>query len=664
MRILAAIALACIASTALSRSQEYNGEPRPAPAAQSTDEIILKWRTPGDATSGKMRKLSSSSGLRLQRKHRITSDTEVLKLERALGGTELQAAIATLSADPRVAYVAPNERKWAHAVPTDPMLGEQWYLLGVEPSGTHTDRAWDVTRGASTTVVAVLDTGVRFEHPDLGRVGQGGKLLDGYDFIFDAAVANDGDGRDDDPADPGDWVTAADAQQPPFNNSRCIPAGVTHVNSSWHGTRVSSLIAALTDNAVGMAGSGWNTQILPVRVLGKCGGYDDDIIAAMRWAAGLTVAGVPNNPRPANIINLSLGSAGACSAAYRAAINEITSLGVLVVVSVGNEGGMVGSPANCPGALGVSGLRHAGTKVGFSNLGANTDIGAPGGNCVNLNRSAPCLYYMLTATNNGLMAPGADIYTTSLDGANPEGVPSVGTSFSAPLVSGAAALMHSVNGRLSPLQYTSLLQESAAPFPTSSTSTTLVCHVPTGTSDRQVDECICTTQTCGTGMLDTGAAVLAAQRPFAIAEAPGTITAGQSVTIDARTSFAANDRTITAYQWSALNVTGVAPTFMDAAQATTTLQVSGTSQFTLRLTVTDDQGTQDTADLAVATPATPPPVPPTSVPQSGGGGGGGNIGALLLGFGALPLIRRYRRRRLHHQHLPAASRCFLALPLA
>ena len=161
--------------------------------------------------------------------------------------------------------------------------------------------------------------------------------------------------------------------------------------SSWHGTRVSSLIAALTNNAEGVAGTGWNTLILPVRVLGKCGGTDSDIIAGMRWAAGIPVPGAPINPTPARILNLSLGGSGACSAAYQAAVNEITARGVLVVVSVGNEGGAVASPANCAGVLGVAGIRHAGTKVGFSNLGPGTGIGAPGGNCVNPRRSRPAI---------------------------------------------------------------------------------------------------------------------------------------------------------------------------------------------------------------------------------------------------------------------------------
>jgi serine protease len=140
--------------------------------------------------------------------------------------------------------------------------------------------------------VAVVDTGVRFEHPDLLAVADGGKLLPGYNMISNVTVANDGDGRDADASDPGDWITAAEA-----NNHLGFFYGCTVLNpstgkysaedSSWHGTQVSGIIAAITNNGIGMAGVGPSLRVLPVRVLGKCGGYDSDIIAGMRWAAGL-----------------------------------------------------------------------------------------------------------------------------------------------------------------------------------------------------------------------------------------------------------------------------------------------------------------------------------------------------------------------------------------
>src|SRR3974390_552613 len=122
-------------------------------------------------------------------------------------------------------------------------------------------------------------------------------------------------------------------------------------------------------------------MILPVRALGKCGGFDSDIIAGVRWAAGLPVTGVPTNPHPATVINLSLGSIGVCSALWRDAIDEVRSLGVVIVASAGNESGPIDSPANCNGVIAIAGLRNQGDKVGFSNVGSAAALAAPAGNC-------------------------------------------------------------------------------------------------------------------------------------------------------------------------------------------------------------------------------------------------------------------------------------------
>jgi hypothetical protein len=169
---------------------------------------------------------------------------------------------------------------------------------------------------------------VLFDHPDLKRAHLGGRLLPGYDFIANAAAANDGDGRDADASDAGDWVTQQESNQGRF-------AGCDVTNSSWHGTRVAGIIGARTNNSEGVAGGTWSPWILPVRVLGKCGGFDSDILDAMAWAGGLHVAGVPDNPYPAKIENMSLGSSGPCGAAYASVIGELAARGVVVVVSAG-----------------------------------------------------------------------------------------------------------------------------------------------------------------------------------------------------------------------------------------------------------------------------------------------------------------------------------------
>lgn len=619
--VAALVLTTAIAATALGQSQEYNGTFH-ASRAQASDRLIVKWRSrlSESAAVARARRTGRLKGFSLERKHAIGDRLEVLQLERTLDAAELAQVVESLRTDPQIEFATPDLRRHIHLLPGDPLVIDQWYLLGTQPSATRTEQAWDTTTGAATTIVAVIDTGVRFEHPDLGRANDGGKLLPGHDFVSVPSVANDGDGWDTDPSDPGDWLTATDLQQSGFANCETT-------SSSWHGTRVAGIIGAGTNNAVGIAGGGWSTLILPVRALGKCGGFDSDIIAGMRWAAGLPVSGAPANPTPARIVNLSLGGDGACSPAYQEAVNELTGAGVLVIASAGNDGGPVSSPANCAGVLAVAGLRHAGTKVGFSNLGPEVGLGAPGGNCVNTVAGQPCLFSLVTTNNSGTTSPADSTYTDNVSF-------NVGTSFSAPLAASAAALMHSVNSRLGPSQVISLLKETAAAFPASSDPGVPTCRVPINAQDLQTSECSCTTQTCGAGMLNSSAAAIAAQRPFAVAEAPGILSPGGSVAIDGSDSVASNHRTIVSYQWSVLGVNGTTPSITDPTAASTSIQVAGNSQFTLRLTVTDDGGAQDTDDVAMATPE-PPNVTPSSRPVAGSGGGGGEfdwpmLAALLL----------------------------------
>ena len=159
--------------------------------------------------------------------------------------------------------------------------------------------------------------------------------------------------------------------------------------------------------------------------------------------------------------------------------------------------------------------------------------------------------------NTGTTTPVASAYTDHVDR------PNFGTSFSAPLVAGAAALMHSLNSQLSSAQYITLVERNlprrsrrAAP------RRRTVCHVPAG--DLQAEECICTTQTCGAGMLNTQAAVLAAQRPFAIADAPSTITAGIAAGIDATQQLRVQRSHDHVVSMDAIGVTGATPTFGNA----------------------------------------------------------------------------------------------------
>ena len=473
---------------------------------------------------GRAHALGQRLGLAMSAGSMVSDRTQVV-FASGITSAELAQRLA-LESD--VEYAVPDQRRHHFVAPNDPLYADgvggngpavgQWYLrapTGAVQSSINVEPAWGLTTGSPSVVVAVLDTGVRFEHPDLLAVAAGGNLLAGYDMISDAAVANDGDGRDPDPSDPGDWLTQAEISQ---RGGPFFQCSTTPESSSWHGTQTAGLIAALTNNGIGIASVGRNVRVLPVRVLGKCGGFDSDIIAGMRWAAGMTVPGVPANPNRARVINMSLGGEGACNAAYQDAVAAINAAGTVIVASAGNSAGhAVGVPANCAGVIAVAGLRHVGTKVGFSDLGPEIAISAPGGNCVNITAGSPCLYPILTTSNSGATSPVAPIYTDSFNA-------SLGTSFSAPLVAGTVALMLSAQPALTPLQVRLVLEATARPFPVTSSDNTggtvIQCTAPQFDSlGNPVDQlqCLCTIDTCGAGMLDAGAAVLGASNGTAAA---------------------------------------------------------------------------------------------------------------------------------------------------
>jgi serine protease len=446
--------------------------------------------------------LAGRTGLALRDGRTVDRHSQVVRGDKSISSAALAARLA---ADADVEYAVPDQRRQALAIPNDPLFAAsagisplvgQWYLRAPDAtfvSAIDAVGAWDISNGSASVVVADIDTGVRFEHPDLA-----GKLYPGYDFITDPASAGENSGRDADASDPGDW-----------NAGNECGFGKAPSNSSWHGTKTAGLIGAQTGNGIGMASVGRNVMVLPVRVLGKCDGLDSDIIAGMLWAGGLTDVPVAN-VHPARVINLSLGAPGSCSQAYKDAITQLTAAGVVIVVAAGNDEGLaVSTPANCAGVIAVSGVRNVGTKVGFSSIGPEVTLSAPAGNCINA--TGACLYPILTTTNSGAQGPVSSSYTDSLDA-------SLGTSFSAPLVAGTAALMISANPALTPAQVMAILQSTARPFPVSSTNpTVLQCHAPDGTIQ---DECLCTSSTCGAGLLDASAAVAAAVGAPSPAPAP------------------------------------------------------------------------------------------------------------------------------------------------
>ncbi|TBR10338.1 MAG: peptidase S8 [Lysobacter sp.] len=390
----------------------------------TTDRFIVKYRT-GSAQRMSAAQIGPSlsiaanrAGARATLMHlrRLAVGADVVRSSRKLDRAEAESLMRQIAADPNVEYVEIDKLNHPVMTPNDTRFSEQ-YGFGTGAGGTYATQAWDITSGAGS-VVAVLDTGIT-NHSDLNA-----NILPGYDFIIDTAVSADGDGRDPDPSDPGDATGTS--------------------TSSWHGTHVAGTIAAVTNNAKGVAGMAFSAKVVPVRVLGKGGGYDSDIADAMIWASGGTVAGVPANANPAEVINLSLGGAGACSATTQSAINGAVSRGTTIVIAAGNDNGPVSnaSPANCANIIAVGAVDSNGARASYSNYGSGVDIAAPG--------SA-----VLSTLNSGTTTPSTESYASYS-----------GTSMATPHVAGIVALMQAVaTTPKTPAEIESILKSTARAFP-------------------------------------------------------------------------------------------------------------------------------------------------------------------------------------------------------
>ena len=397
---------------------------------------------------------------------------DVFDIGASLNINDVKTLANSLEYDPQVAFAEPDYIMQSMLVPNDSRYNEQWDYYE-STGGINLPAAWDITTGSANVIVAVIDTGIR-NHPDISS-----KLVAGYDFIRYTNNSNDGSGRDNNPSDPGDAATAGECSP---QNAPLRPARNT--NSSWHGTHVAGTIAASSNNGTGITGVSWGARILPLRALGTCGGYTSDIIDAMRWAAGLTVPGVSNNPNPAKVINMSLGGAHACSEAYQETINEVTRRGVTIVVAAGNSNrnSIFTQPGNCNNVISVAATDRQGNRSYYSNFGYLVDISAPGGELFITSATDPTIIDnsgILSLSNSGTDAPATNTYRYLQ-----------GTSMAAPHVAGVAALIYSLRPNITPARLERLIKESARSFPYGSS---------------------CSISNCGNGILDAGAVLRAVQ---------------------------------------------------------------------------------------------------------------------------------------------------------
>jgi serine protease len=385
----------------------------------------------------------------------------------------------------QVIVTATNKRGSVSSVPVtdtlDPMIDQQWYLDG--EYGINASKAWKVTKGSPSIVVAVLDTGIT-SHPDLDA-----NILPGYDMINDPANARDGNGRDADASDPGDYIGST-------------------TPSSWHGTHVAGIIAA-ESNEIGISGIAPNVKILPVRVLGIRGGSESDIAAGINWAMGVKINGIPLNSKPAKVINLSIGSStfSTCysNSPTQLAIDESKRRNVTIVTSAGNDNKFATSsyPGNCFGNITIGATGITGNRSYYSNYGGysrtqeifiGVDISAPGGDDkVGINKTADGLIW--STINDGKTTPGRATYGGEQ-----------GTSMASPIAAGVVALMYSIRPSITVDQVWKILSGTASSFnPDSDCEYQMV-------DTRMNDGSILTTGECGIGIIDAEAAVLAVQK--------------------------------------------------------------------------------------------------------------------------------------------------------
>lgn len=393
--------------------------------------------------------MSTMAGTKVKPVRAMSTGALVVEVSSSMSEADVMSVAQALESDPNVLYAEPDRMWQIMATPTDPQYNNQWHYYEAT-GGLNLPTAWDSATGDGV-VVAVIDTGIT-NHVDLRA-----NLLPGYDMISNTTVANDGGGRDSDPTDAGDWTNA----------NECRPNTAARGNS-WHGTHVAGTVAAAANNGIGIAGVAYDAKIVPIRALGRCGGSTSDIADGIVWAAGGNVPGVPTNPNPAQVINLSLGGSGSCDSTSQAAINRAVSLGATVVVAAGNSTRNVSgaTPANCQNVVSVAATGRNGGRASYSNFGSLVDVAAPGGE-----QSTGRSDGVLSTLNSGRTSLGNDIYQYYQ-----------GTSMAAPHVAGAAALLYSVNSNITPAEVESVLESTARSFPSSCSG-------------------------CGTGIVDAAAAV-------------------------------------------------------------------------------------------------------------------------------------------------------------
>jgi subtilisin family serine protease len=374
------------------------------------DELVAVLRDPNRAPALAARfdlelvAVSPSGFARLRRAGNASPRVAATPAERA----EVKQLCERIRREPEVEFAEPNHVRHELAIPNDPLFPQQWDYLRAGFAS-----AADLVAGDAARTIAVLDTGIRFEHPDLA-----GRLIAGFDFVSDSWNGADGNGIDSDATDP-------------------------LISQGTHGTHVAGTIVAARDNALGIAGAIGAGRVMPVRVLGVLGGTDFDIAQAILYAARLPNSSGQLPATRAEVINMSLGGPNP-SALLDAAVSAAIEAGVVVVAAAGNANSKYPMyPAAIDGVIAVAATDAKDERAYYSSFGDHVVIAAPGGD--------PWVDADADGYFDGVLSCTVDPF------AGATYTRKSGTSMAAPHVAAAAFLLRSVDPSLSPQEVAAYL---------------------------------------------------------------------------------------------------------------------------------------------------------------------------------------------------------------